>query len=446
MPCRCPPPDLLPDQICPNPAHAQPAQPAIDWRTYECELVTPMFGGGVKTRTVDQEMPVRPSAIRGQLRFWWRLLAGRGGAKQTVKLRQEEFDVWGGLGSPPKASKVWVRVEGTSSPHLQSVDVWTTAARDLQYALFPAQASRGRNGGEERREAADLAKPGLRWTLHIGLDHRLSDEQRHLVLEAVRWWASFGGVGARTRRGMGAVLVRQGAGQLPPVTPEEAKAVGCELVMARRPADAKPEMAWRHAVACLQAFRQGQGIGRRQGGQRPGRSYWPEPDAIRRLARRSAPGHEPFRLAGNLWPRAYFGLPIIFHFKDEKFGDPRDHTLQPSHAERLASPVILRPLPEASGQGAVMWRAAALRLPYGHVQRMQLKFANQNCYPAIPSEEVWPSNPDQRRKAIEVIEPMKRYGQWAQDPLQAFLKFFESWVGPSSGDARRGQPANRGRP
>lgn len=34
-----------------------------------------MYGGGVDAATVDLKMPIRVSAIKGQLRFWWRLLA-----------------------------------------------------------------------------------------------------------------------------------------------------------------------------------------------------------------------------------------------------------------------------------------------------------------------------------------------------------------------------------
>lgn len=35
-----------------------------EWETYDCELVTPLYGGGVTAGEVDEEMPVRASAIR----------------------------------------------------------------------------------------------------------------------------------------------------------------------------------------------------------------------------------------------------------------------------------------------------------------------------------------------------------------------------------------------
>lgn len=46
-----------------------------EWQEIYCELVTPLHGGGVVARESDDKLPVRVTAIRGQLRFWWRLLA-----------------------------------------------------------------------------------------------------------------------------------------------------------------------------------------------------------------------------------------------------------------------------------------------------------------------------------------------------------------------------------
>lgn len=40
------------------------------------QLVTPMFGGGVVAREVDESHPIRETSIRGQLQFWWRATAG----------------------------------------------------------------------------------------------------------------------------------------------------------------------------------------------------------------------------------------------------------------------------------------------------------------------------------------------------------------------------------
>ena len=80
--------------------------------TVRCTLVTPMFGGGVKPDEVDREMPIRASALRGHLRFWWRLL--HGADRRPSDLFDVESDLWGGISSKgPRASRVTLQVRQT---------------------------------------------------------------------------------------------------------------------------------------------------------------------------------------------------------------------------------------------------------------------------------------------------------------------------------------------
>ena len=79
--------------------------------TVRCRLITPMFGGGVTPGEVDREMPIRASALRGQLRFWWRLLYGAG--RKPSDLFAVESALWGGISSKgPRTSRVTLRVTG----------------------------------------------------------------------------------------------------------------------------------------------------------------------------------------------------------------------------------------------------------------------------------------------------------------------------------------------
>ena len=71
-----------------------------------------MFGGGVTAGEVDPEMPIRASALRGQLRFWWRLLYGAD--KEPAKLFVAESALWGGISSEgPRVSQVTLQVRQT---------------------------------------------------------------------------------------------------------------------------------------------------------------------------------------------------------------------------------------------------------------------------------------------------------------------------------------------
>jgi CRISPR-associated protein Cmr1 len=78
----------------------------------ELRLITPMFGGGYKAREVDTVQPIRPAAIRGHLRFWWRATAGARYAR-VEELHKAETELWGGASKKdnPAVGKVAIRVE-----------------------------------------------------------------------------------------------------------------------------------------------------------------------------------------------------------------------------------------------------------------------------------------------------------------------------------------------
>lgn len=274
------------------------------------------------------------------------------------------------------------------------------------------------------------------------MEGRLEHQCRTLendVLPALRWWASFGGIGARTRRGMGSVKVPE----LQPVSDEDLTKAKVKLAK-QGTNHSSAKNAWEAAITRLRDFRQGAGIGRNHGSGRipAGRSRWPEADSIRDItgchfqstAKTHAPAH-PARIA---FPRAVFGLPIITHFKDgppnrardedkPRF-DPEDTTLLPilenetTTRNRLASPLILK----------AMWTGKdyvpiALLLPHDHVYEMSLQLTGAVNRQFAPGE--WWSEP--ARKAMvsgKTANPLHhrppnqiRTG----DVLDDFLRFFE---------------------
>lgn len=387
----------------------------LQWQSYRCQLVTPLYGGGVQAGKVDPAMPIRASAIRGQLRFWWRLLARhKWKLGNTDAIRRAEFALWGGVGSEALASMVHLRVldvkgcelapwaEYQKNPQgrwkaLPTPQAWANAP----YALFPAQ---GKNPDAVEPGPSELAKAGLGWTLALGFAQDTSEEQKNQVNEALRWWAAFGGIGARSRRGLGAVQVDG----LSVPSPEECQSAQCQLTLGN--SFPTGDKAWMHAINKLRDFRQkDDDIARRpkntQG--RPGQSHWPEADAARRLTGRNSPGHEPKHPAGKLYPRAAFGLPILLHFKDEKAGDPHDVSLEPVGADRLASPLILRPVRQGD-----KWHAAALLLPTDHLKTMRLKLPDGTT---IEPGAWWDP------AKAELVPPLKGRGD---DALSAFLHYF----------------------
>ena len=345
-------------------------------RTYR--FLTYVFGGGVKVnsevdkheRFFDERTPVRAASIRGQLRFWWRA-CNPSGCTTLQELRQKEGEIWGTTSRPSQVTVEVVR----NLPKPAGVRVYEYNERGglvapkvlapLAYAAFPLQPDRD---ARAQRTAAGVLFDYGKNTFDLKLTYL--DSLKEDVQTALWAWETFGGLGARTRRGFGAV-------QRVSPTPEqaevdiEAKLRGLEtnpriagvpsLSGARY--DRSPEShlrsldAWKEGLAHLQRLRQGVKVGRNTSsfGKPAGRSYWPEPDEIRRLTRESSPRHRRPATDVRAFPRAAFGLPIIFHFQTSRhepdtLGEPEDSQLKPAgeKVDRFASPLILRPVP--SGQ------------------------------------------------------------------------------------------------
>ena len=403
-----------------------------NWHTLKCELVTPMYGGGVESTKVDTAMPIRASSIRGQLRFWWRLLAKykwKLGDNQAI--RTAEFELWGGMNDGDddgKAGKVLLKV--TNVPNSKQIEnnlveyreyIGTQNNRKLEYILFPAS-----NADDRQNNPHKLLNPNnITWDLQFAFSPNILNIHKNIgndkpnpkeqVIETLRWWANFGGLGFRSRKGLGAVYVSQ-CQDFPeicqPLTPDDVAQAGCQLVI-RKDKFTDVLRALQTSVQKLSDFRQKPKVGRNEEQQanRPGRSRWPEPDALRRIYSRHAPNHTPVHPAGNVFARAVFGLPILFDFgPSSRQGDPSIKTmLEPKNGERLASPLILRPI-YAGGEGNKnQWYAGALVLPYKHILKEKVKIGN-NYYP------IWQDD------TAQYITPVRENG--GIDPLQAFLTYF----------------------
>jgi CRISPR-associated protein Cmr1 len=353
-------------------------------REYRIRLVTPMFGGGVDPGTPDRFHPIRATAIRGQLQFWWR--ATRGATCQTIaELHERHATVWG---TTETASPVEVRV--TTEPVVVKPCArygWSPAARggqgahrldwlppfdrnpNLTYALFPfqGQAPEGGQGTEPKKRPAEFIE-NASFTLAL----RFPENLRADVHMAVWAWVNFGGIGARTRRGCGTLYcdelapksVAEMSGWLQanagPTCPGERQWPTLPSWVAYRPEVGPSLDVWDWLMGFWKHFRQGEGFARNPGQQpnRPGRSRYPEPEAIRRITRKRAPQHARLpHIPDDAFPRAELGLPIVFHYQGR--GEPGDTVLYPSAGankqprDRMASPVILKPVAVGDGRTAV---------------------------------------------------------------------------------------------
>lgn len=333
-------------------------------RTYD--LITPLYGGGVKANEADPITVVRATEIRGQLRFWWRAMRGGRFNGDLAAMQQEEGKIWGKAykkddkGIPPDQTiqlVVDITREGTPIKPLEMRGPRPVAINDIPgYVAFPLQPDQ-----KERKNANPVipdVRQGVQFTLTISYPEHLRTE-----IEAALWaWETFGGLGARTRRGFGALhLVMIDGKQQPLLRAQAVKSsleaqakkyneasnfpkgiphLGSTLQIAVTPPSRNPMEAWNRLIRKLQNFRQQKDASQR--------SAWPEADTIRQIAKKGPAA------AIKKFPRAAFGLPIIFHFTGKNAPDG-DYTLNEAktvtnakpedrpNKERFASPLILRP-------------------------------------------------------------------------------------------------------
>lgn len=412
------------------------------------KIITPLFGGGAIPHMCDEITTVRGTEIRGHLRFWWRATCA-GHLPDIEAVKQREDLIWGKANKKKEAGpkheetvqiEVSVqKVTGHVAPFAIKIDrdkdgkpiyKWEPISSEKTkihtYAAFPIQPTKeyinqlpGLPQSMSDKElkaippplAKEINKEGIEFTLTITFPDAYVDE----VKTALWAWETFGGIGARTRRGFGALQLLNIDGQAPkddniPPSFEQAEqwlVKKLEKLPARdhgfpyisphlrsRVIKASDLMSgWEALIEKLAEFRQGI-AGRFHSTNvrdKPGRSYWPEAEAVRQVTgtRRSdlpALGHP------KKFPRAVFGLPIIFHFiRDDqhnrdnpniqKTRDPADATLQASVAsDRLASPLILKPLLCQNGQACGL---AVILDGYTIPSSLILKEQNGRTHPVV---------------------------------------------------------------
>ncbi|WP_437677255.1 type III-B CRISPR module RAMP protein Cmr1 [Sorangium sp. So ce131] len=389
-------------------------------RTYE--FLTPVFGSGVTVKGqhkhVDPVTPIRAASMRGQLRFWWRACNPQG-CRTPEELREKEDRVFGSTEEPSRLTVEVVAQPAAYAPVevLAGKFEAVPGMAEIAYGSFPLRAEAKSGAGGTHGVLHRLSGP---WQVRFRYPRELRSD-----IEAALWaFAHFGGLGGRTRRGFGAVVeVRPEPEQTPAMEVGWASHVkGLQVPWPHLPrwSDAgrklvvRRERHWQDGLAAqkfllgrLRELRQG-ATGRTNGGtNRAGRSLWPEPDEIRRLTPCSHRHHLPEHPV-HAFPRASFGLPIIFKFKNDKEGDPAQTTLAPRGYNRWASPLVLRP-----HRGPAGIEAIALLLEPRVPDALELRGKRER--------DRW-----QVRRALSPEEARKTtpMGATALDPLDRFLEIF----------------------
>jgi CRISPR-associated protein Cmr1 len=335
---------------------------ALIRQTREYELITPLFGGGTETQKADPVSVIRVPSIRGQLRFWWRAIRGGQFGGSMEKMKEREDEIFGAASVGDKANPSQVQIDLTVTNLGKDLSLVTNykgkqvhisdISSPYGYAAFPL------------REKKLGTVVNVSFSIFLSYPASITPE-----IEAALWaWEMFGGIGGRTRRGFGSLqqksykptvgsvqkniedgLTKHLAGNtFPPSVPHLIN--NSTSIKITSPHNNVPDV-WEYLIGELKKFRQDRPWNSTK--NKPSRSNWHEPDAIRNLTS-YAKYHPPKSSNVNKFPRAAFGLPIIFKFSpnDVPNGDPQETTLEgkDESQKRMASPLILRSLACANNQ------------------------------------------------------------------------------------------------
>lgn len=187
-------------------------------------LATPMIGGGVESGQPDEDWPIRASAIRGHLRWWWR--AVHGFSLSPAEMRKQEAQLWGWAGRIDEDGKRvdLVReslVQIVVAPAPDSFECGKECRSSLRIdkcdtnpCLKPPGVCQSIPGYVKDVLLQDRDNPSMtvlskgEFTLTITFNHTTTDpELLKTVFSSLRAWLLFGGIGARTRRGAGCLSV-----------------------------------------------------------------------------------------------------------------------------------------------------------------------------------------------------------------------------------------------
>lgn len=386
----------------------------------EYELITPLFGGGAETKKSDEISVVRATEIRGHLRFWWR--ATRGGQFAAIEKLKEAEDAIFGSTEMNSALQVEIEIKnrGNAFPdqkdHKGEFQSISSVKSPLSYAAFPLRGEEGAKIIENISFSVTLSYPA-----------RFGDD-----INAALWaWENFGGIGARTRRGFGALSLKKindNAVNLPnssqiksAIETSLANFITAENFHKEVPHLSKklnfhitnkkdsPQKVWQFLINKLQAFRQYRKDKETGKESKFGASQWSEPNALRyRMNRRDE------KPTVDKFPRANFGLPILYEMRHDHFKTMlkgRGKTENES-IDRLSSPLILKPIKCSDGVVGIALILETPRVPPFGLMLTEVKRNDE-----VLSE----LTPEEAKILSERLEPLENQ----TDILLAFLKFLE---------------------
>lgn len=176
--------------------------------TAEFEVVTPMFIGDGRHKASS----IRPSSIKGALRFWWRALNWEGiyrdvnnEAQALDELRRQEIALFGGVAD--KSNDKAIGGQGVASVRVVKQNTHTHDWNNETTAGVGYLLGQGLHHFK-KGPTRESFSPGSTFTLELVLKNA-SIEQELQLENVTKVFGLIGGLGSRNRRGIGSVIANK---------------------------------------------------------------------------------------------------------------------------------------------------------------------------------------------------------------------------------------------
>jgi len=349
--------------------------------------VTPLFLQGAEGSTP----ALRPPSFRGVLRWWWRALAWSDLGQDLRALRRQETRLFGSAAKGRGAVRLAL-TEGAGKPLEQG---------ELRGVGFGYLAGQGLSKPQARRALLTRSALAAPCGFSVRVTARdLDDGDLRRLRDALVLLGLAGGLGSRSRRGMGSVVVEElqgGAnveGFVAPGSPEDLAEAFRVLLAPRSVAGTPPFTAvsaateWRVVRGQKNVGERHESLGRHflrfrshgRGGRdatgaKAEQNFRSDHDLVAAFLDGGPPDRPPARVA--------FGLPHNYFFSSQraKVG------IGPRGYDRRASPLLFH-LHEAGGiPCAVVLFLPARFLPDG--ERIRMKNKHERLVPVPGESELW---------------------------------------------------------
>jgi hypothetical protein len=202
----------------------------MTWTTVTLQVTTPLFNGGADPGGAggfrpEREAGLRVASVRGAMRFWFRALAGTVVGPDLDLLGRLERRVFGGVGA--KAGKTVpspLILRLSEPPALSSEPVPAfLAAPDGRWIGYLLGLGLMKLERGKPRLTRPFLPPGpapvelkMRFRHAVGGTNEIVQAVEALAFASLWLVCTYGGIGARTRRGFGGMRITEVAGDVPP--------------------------------------------------------------------------------------------------------------------------------------------------------------------------------------------------------------------------------------